>query len=201
MWVISLGATLRTSEARALSDDVFRQVPTGHRRLMRLSNMSGSLQMSEVTPAVRSAVSTNDVYILDDGLDVFVWIGRAADPAERKNGLKFGKQYLANSGLPADTPVLRIIEGGENEQFEQAFSRVSGLDDYGGGLLGEEPGEDEMYEDQDPTPHPQAGKPSYVARSRTAGGGWPRAGTGCRVCAGDATERAVQLQPAAEADS
>ena len=40
---------------------------------------------------------------------------------EKKNALSFAQEYVAKAGLPAYTPVARILEGGENEVFEDFF--------------------------------------------------------------------------------
>ena len=61
------------------------------------------------------------MFILDDGVDVMVWIGLGASRQERKKGLNFGQEYLNKYNLPRDRCIMRLMEGGENEQFEAAF--------------------------------------------------------------------------------
>lgn len=65
--------------------------------------------MSDLTPCT------------DEGYEVMVWIGKEASIGERKGALAYAVEYLKRYNLPLDKPVVRIMEGGENEQFEAAF--------------------------------------------------------------------------------
>jgi gelsolin len=68
-------------------------------------------------PARKSDLKTEEVYILDVGAEVYVWVGAKASPAHRKGGLGLAQQYLKDAGLPNYLPISRVIEGGENEVF------------------------------------------------------------------------------------
>jgi len=67
-------------------------------------------------------LDTKDAFILDNGSEVFVWIGKQSSPQERKLGMQYAEQYLANNGKPPHTPISRVIEGGENQVFDLNFS-------------------------------------------------------------------------------
>jgi len=101
------------------SDDL----PPGGKRLLRLSDASGALEMTVVSEGriSRSALTHDDVYIFDTGFEVFAWVGNHADPAEKRNALQFAHDYLIRFGRPPQCPITRIRDGGENEVFTASF--------------------------------------------------------------------------------
>jgi len=95
------------------------------KKLFRLSDATGSFAFTEVGkgPKVkRSLLDTNDVFILDAGIEVYVWVGRKASVGEKKKALTFAQEYVTKHGKPAHTTVIRILEGGENEVWETYFN-------------------------------------------------------------------------------
>eukprot|EP00912_Choanoflagellata_sp_UC4_P001713 UC4_evm5s1092 len=69
----------------------------------------------------RNMLDSRDVFILDMGWQVVAWVGLEASIQERKQALNYCGKYLADEGKPADTSIVKVLEGGENETFEQAF--------------------------------------------------------------------------------
>ena len=51
-----------------------------------------------------------------------MWVGMGASSAERSKGMKYAQQYMKDANVPAHYPVVRILQGGENEAFEAAFT-------------------------------------------------------------------------------
>jgi gelsolin len=91
------------------------------KRLLKVSDASGSLKVEEV-PFGKKSMNDNDVFIVDVINTVFVWIGKGASVAERRNGFSLAQSYLndqphRNKG----TPIIRVLQGGENEEFETHF--------------------------------------------------------------------------------
>jgi hypothetical protein len=87
--------------------------------LLKLSDASGSLQITEVAKGkvTKGQLNTADVFILDSGYEVFTWIGKGASAQEKSKAMSYAQDYLAKAGRPAYLPVTRINEGGENESF------------------------------------------------------------------------------------
>jgi len=87
--------------------------------LTELSDKSGALKMTKISEgsAKKSALNTNEVFILDIGHTVYVWIGKGASKAERSNGIKFATDYLGKAGRPLHTPCIRVLEGHEPKAF------------------------------------------------------------------------------------
>jgi len=92
--------------------------------LYRLSDASGSLQFTKVAEGnvSRSSLNSNDVFILDSGYHVFVWVGQGSSAQERKTSLQYAVDYLKQHNRPAVLPISRILDGGENEVFNSQFS-------------------------------------------------------------------------------
>ncbi len=82
-------------------------------RLFRVSDASGTLKVEEVQTAVPGDIKvtdldSNDVFILDGGNNVFVWIGSCASDAEKSNGFAYGTNYLNEQKRPtAKMTVVR----------------------------------------------------------------------------------------------
>jgi gelsolin len=97
----------------------------GPKRLYKLSDSSGQLEMTLVGEGkgkiLKSKLDMTDVFILDIGTNIFVWIGKKASKQERANGIKYGVSYLQQQGRPADTPVQRIVQDGEPKNFFPNF--------------------------------------------------------------------------------
>jgi gelsolin len=92
--------------------------------LLRLSDASGKFEFTELAhgkKVKRTLLDSNDVFILYTGVEVFAWVGKKASVGEKKKALVFAQEYVQKSGLPPHTPVARILEGGENEVFEEFF--------------------------------------------------------------------------------
>lgn len=64
---------------------------------------------------------SDDAFIVDVGMEIFVWIGSDANASERKLAMNYATQYLADSGKDQKTSVTRVIEGDENETFAGFF--------------------------------------------------------------------------------
>jgi len=70
----------------------------------------------------KSDLDTNDAFILDNGSEIFVWIGKKASKDERSQAMQYAQNYLRENNRPAYLPISRVIEGGENAVFDLNFS-------------------------------------------------------------------------------
>jgi len=73
--------------------------------LYRVSNETGTLQMTEITerPLKRDHLDTGDTYILELSNKIYVWIGKKSNLEEKKNGMKFAKDFIEQKGKPKNT--------------------------------------------------------------------------------------------------
>jgi hypothetical protein len=52
---------------------------------------------------------------------IFLWIGKGANLNEKKEATARAVQYLAEHGLPANTPIERVSQGTESASFKSEF--------------------------------------------------------------------------------
>ncbi|OQR93077.1 villin-like protein [Achlya hypogyna] len=94
-------------------------------KLIRLSDASSTLKTTDVTPAdgvlTKTLLGSDDVYIVDAGNALHVWIGKGASPEERKNGMIYATKYLSQTKRSATTPVTRVAESAEGAAFKSLF--------------------------------------------------------------------------------
>jgi len=99
------------------------EAPPQEKVLLRLSDASGSMKFQEISrgKVKRSSLKDDDVFIFDTGFEVFAWIGHKTSNLERKSALSCAEKYVKEHNKPEHTPIARIIQGGENEIFDQSF--------------------------------------------------------------------------------
>ncbi len=68
--------------------------------------------------ANRSHLKSNGVYVVDQGDEVFVWVGKQAAGTDAKYALQRGIDYLRTAGKPMWCPVHRVTEGTESKEFK-----------------------------------------------------------------------------------
>jgi gelsolin len=94
------------------------------KRLFQLSDASGELKFTQVGEGAavkRNLLNSNDVFILDDGGQIWAWVGKGSSAQERAKALAHADLYLHKFNRPPLTPISRVLEGGENEQFEASW--------------------------------------------------------------------------------
>jgi gelsolin len=106
------------------SDDAATAEAASLKKLFRLQEQAdGTLNFTLVAEGKfdKSQLDSGDVFILDQGQEVFVWAGQKSSPKERKWGIQYAQSYLAKYNRPLNLPISRILEGGENEVFQTSF--------------------------------------------------------------------------------
>merc|ERR1712113_349060 len=56
------------------------------------------------------------------GGSLFIWIGKGANKAERREAMNYGVRYLTDQGRGSDVPMVRVSEGKEPKEFWDAFA-------------------------------------------------------------------------------
>jgi len=115
-WAL-LGGEGPVKAASEVSDDAQSQGFT--KVLYKVSDASGSVKHTKVAEGAitRSHFESNDVFIFDTGTEVFIWIGKGSDANEKKFAFQHAHNYLKENNRPIYLPIIRILEGGENEVF------------------------------------------------------------------------------------
>jgi len=115
-WKLLGGKETINSEAEIKDDQI-----SGDKRFMyRLSDESGTLKMTEVTYG-KGSLNTNDVYIVDNGNEIIVWVGKGATDNEKISALRYAEQYLKDFNRPVYLSICIVREGMESPQFWSSF--------------------------------------------------------------------------------
>jgi gelsolin len=81
----------------------------------------GKISFTEV-PFQKSSLDTTDSFVVDVINQIFVWCGKGCTTNEKKFGFNLAQNYLNQQGdRPKTLPIVRVMEGGENEEFLANF--------------------------------------------------------------------------------
>lgn len=69
-------------------------------------------------PRWRCPAQTDDVYILDVGSELFVWVGRGSSVEEKKSGFPYAARFIEETGRNVAMPVSRLSQGYETLNFK-----------------------------------------------------------------------------------
>ncbi|KAG0221165.1 fragmin60 [Mortierella sp. GBAus27b] len=120
LWAV-LGGEVAIKAAEEVSEE-----PDYVKKLYRLSDASGSVKFTlegEGPKVNRDLLDSNDVFILDVGHEVFVWVGSKANKEEHRLGLHYAQKYLKDEGRNTDTPIAKFFEEGNHTAFDNALDR------------------------------------------------------------------------------
>lgn len=76
--------------------------------------------MEQIEDYGQEDLSEDDIMLLDNDTEVFVWIGKGASDEEREKGPKFAERMLKRHGRE-DVPVTAVNQGEEPEEFTILF--------------------------------------------------------------------------------
>jgi hypothetical protein len=105
-------------------DEAHDSRAAGALQLFRISDASGAVEFTPVTHGgrlTRDLLDTNDVFLVDSGNEVYVWVGKGATANEKREGMLRATAYLQQSGRPANTPCTRVSQGTESSVFKALF--------------------------------------------------------------------------------
>lgn len=95
----------------------------GKKKVLRVSDATGAVKFDVVGEGKisRDLLKTEDVFIVDSGFEIFVWIGKNSTVRERRSALAYAQQYLNQSDRPKFLPITKLVEGVNLPTFETAF--------------------------------------------------------------------------------
>jgi len=88
--------------------------------LFRISDASGRMQVDPVE-TTRSSLDTDDVFGLDAGKALFIWVGNGANKSEKRYAMTRATEYLKQNSKPLHTPITVVKEGSECAAFNKAL--------------------------------------------------------------------------------
>jgi len=100
-----------------------KEAPEIELSLQHVSDASGVMEVKEVCRGKldKSKLNSDDVFILDAGTQVFVWLGKGSTKNEKKEGMARAVTYLQNQGRESNIPIAKVSEGSEPAEFWAAF--------------------------------------------------------------------------------
>ncbi|MES1908104.1 MAG: hypothetical protein MHM6MM_001103 [Cercozoa sp. M6MM] len=114
------GGKSEVPPASAGGDD--NEVTQMEKRLYQLSDETGELVCTQLPSVTRDSLNSVDVFLLDMGVQIFVFVGEGSSKAEKANAMQYATGFVTQTGRPAYTPITRIVEGGdEPAAFTKAF--------------------------------------------------------------------------------
>ncbi|KAA8517109.1 hypothetical protein F0562_017402 [Nyssa sinensis] len=69
----------------------------------------------------KSMLENNKCYLLDCGVEVFVWVGRVTQVEDRKAASQAAEEFVASQNRPKSTRITRVIQGYETHSFKSNF--------------------------------------------------------------------------------
>jgi hypothetical protein len=98
----------------------------GLKKVLRVSDASGSLKFDKVAEGKfgPQVLKSEDVFIVDSGYEIFVWVGKRSTVQEQKGGMMYAQTYLNESGRPNYLPITKVAEGVKLGSFDAVFATV-----------------------------------------------------------------------------
>ncbi|TDH65534.1 hypothetical protein CCR75_007456 [Bremia lactucae] len=117
---------MQTVMCSSETDEQHESIVKKNTTVLRVNgSTSANLRVQDVTPSsgvlTKDILNTEDVFLLDVGDEVFVWVGKMASASERANALLAAVQYLKQENRSSQTPMTRVVEEGETPFFTALF--------------------------------------------------------------------------------
>ncbi|XP_066923102.1 gelsolin-like protein 1 [Clytia hemisphaerica] len=99
--------------------------PPTQKGMYKLSDASGKLQFSTISTGSlnKSGLDTKDVFLVDGGSHLYVWVGNSASRAERQNGMVFATKFLQDKKNPlCPVTVMNEKKANKNQVFQALFA-------------------------------------------------------------------------------
>ena len=122
-YLLPLSEKAQIQEA-SLAPDQDSKTARGKVKLYRCSDDSGKLILTEVKdgPLQQTDLQSDDSYLIDNGsFGICVWSGQRASQGERREAMRNGQGFIKAKQYKPDTPVTRVIDGGEPAEFKTLF--------------------------------------------------------------------------------
>lgn len=95
----------------------------GEKEMFKVSDADGSLDFDEVASGAdvsKDKLTPDEVYIINTGEQIFVWIGSGASTPEKRNSMAYAAKYLNETPTPF-LPISVVQQGRETDSFKKAF--------------------------------------------------------------------------------
>jgi len=89
-------------------------------RMFKISDESGVMKTEMITEGYLDLelLDSNDTFVVDTMLSIYIWIGKKANRAEKKEAMPHAVSYLESQGRSDKAvPICRVLEGKEPPHF------------------------------------------------------------------------------------
>jgi hypothetical protein len=95
-----------------------------HISLFRVSDINGTPEFTEISPATRTSLMSSDAYIVDSVTAVYAWVGRDASLSERRLVVQYAQKHLhdrrkAGEQINNKKSIIVMREGEESSDFDK----------------------------------------------------------------------------------
>jgi len=92
-------------------------------KMFRVSDASGAttFTLEQEGKLDYSKLDSNDAFIVDAGIEIFVWVGSKATKNERDSAFIMADKYIKDNQLNDHTPITKLKEGQINSVFRSVF--------------------------------------------------------------------------------
>ncbi|KAI3802222.1 hypothetical protein L1987_30352 [Smallanthus sonchifolius] len=87
----------------------------------KLYSIAGGQVKDQIEEYSKSSFESDKCYLMDCGVEVFVWVGRATQVDDRKAATQAAEEFLTSNNRPKATLVTRLIQGYETHSFKSNF--------------------------------------------------------------------------------
>jgi len=91
------------------------------KRLFKLEKAGTAVKMTEADDVSLEALENKDVFVLDGGAHVFIWVGKNAPKEEKAQAMGYATHYLFENNRPKNLPISVVNEGHETDAFLKSF--------------------------------------------------------------------------------
>lgn len=111
---------LKDGDADSLESQ--KPIDDNTRKLIRISDADGELKMETVAEGEieQRMLDPNDVFLVDLGTHLYVWVGDDASKGESQNGLSYASNYL--NGVDRFSCPITVVSQGRAAQLYQQLS-------------------------------------------------------------------------------
>jgi len=106
----------KPDDIKVMEDQVVADEPM---RMIKVSDDDGTLKCTMILEGYldSSKLESDDAFILDTGISIYIWIGKTCKKSEKREAMAHVNQYLIENKRPYNLPVCRVMEGSEPEHF------------------------------------------------------------------------------------
>ena len=93
-------------------------------KLYRVRETDQNIEIEDVTetPLRQRLLDSWDCFIVDGGnVGLYIWIGKKCTQEEKRASTKTAIRFINEKGYPPSTPVTRVLEGQETDDFKRLF--------------------------------------------------------------------------------